>query len=104
MFAVPILHTHKMLQQQSKVDVFAMDIAVFLSLSNLLAPATRQQACLSNVISFGMKILFPPNMICDYPCDLTRLYMPGKNGCWQWGRSRASSGSKTKSTSKKQAE
>jgi hypothetical protein len=40
MFAVPILYTHKMLQQLSEVNVLAMNIAVSLSPSSFLAPAT----------------------------------------------------------------
>jgi hypothetical protein len=46
MFTVPILHTYKMLQQLSKVNVFAMDIAFFLRLTNFLVPATDKKPTL----------------------------------------------------------
>jgi hypothetical protein len=58
-FTVPILYTHKVLQQLCKVNVFAMGIAVFLSLTNLLAPATDNKPTLAmshvlalNAVSF----------------------------------------------------
>jgi hypothetical protein len=47
MFTVPILYTYKMLQQLSKVNVFAMDIAVFLRLTNFLTPATDKKPALA---------------------------------------------------------
>jgi hypothetical protein len=41
MLMMPVLYTHEVLKQLGKVDVFVVDTAVFLSLTNLLDPANR---------------------------------------------------------------
>jgi hypothetical protein len=41
MLVMTVLYTHKVLKQLSKVDVFVVDIAVFLSFTNLMDPANR---------------------------------------------------------------
>jgi hypothetical protein len=74
-FTMPILYTHEMLQQLSKVNVFAMDIAVFLLPSSFLTPATENKPTLvMSRASAWVTILLT--------CDLTDFHLLGKCGCW----------------------
>jgi hypothetical protein len=75
MFVVLVLHTDKVLQQLSEIDVLVGNIAVFCCPANLQAPVTHNTPTKKSdtlCICFGMELLLPPQMkfICgiSLPC------------------------------------